>query len=155
MKESFHVLKELFHVLKESFQDVKIPLWICLQCFWDASKWFFGYVCKVFGTSPPALHDTTMQRNATIPPPKKITGRINPAPVETRPRHVSYPRRVTMDVVCIPRFLYDLYLTKIYPGPTIFRRKYPAPKYIRAQKWMWRWCVITLYGVCRRAVGAL
>ena len=44
-------------------------------------------------------------------------------------------------VVCIPRFLYDLYLTKIYPGPTIFRRKYPAPKYIRAQKWMWRWCV--------------
>ena len=148
-------MKELFHVLKELFQDVKIPLWICLQCFWDASKWFFGYVCKVFGTSLSALHDTTMQRNATIPPPKKITGRINPAPVETRPRHVSYPRRVTMDVVYIPRFLYDLYLTKIYSAPKIFRRKYPAPKYIRAQKWTWRWCVITVYGVCRRAVGAL
>ena len=135
MKESFQALKELFHVMKELFQDVKIPLWICLQCFWDASKWFFGYVCKVFETSLSALHDATMQRNATIPPPKKITGRINPAPVETRPRHVSYPRRVTMDVVYIPRFLYDLYLTKIYSGPKISRPTIPpdhsAPKIFR------------------------
>ncbi len=154
MKESFQALKELFHVLKELFQAMKIPFMICLQCFWDASKWFFGYVCKVFGTSPPVLRDITMQRNATIPPPKKITGRINPAPVETRPRHVSYPRRVTMDVVYIPRFLYDLYLTKIYSARKIFRPTIPPQKY-SARKWTWRWRVITLYGVCRRGVGAL
>ena len=98
---------------------------------------------------------TIQQCNATrrFHPPKKITGRINPAPVETRPRHVSYPRRVTMDVVYIPRFLYDLYLTKIYSARKISRPTIPPQKY-SAPKWTWRWRVITLYGVCRRGVGA-
>ena len=111
-------------------------------------KYLSWYVCNVFGMPQNGFSDmsvkflrrlrrrcTIQQCNATrrFHPPKKITGRINPAPVETRPRHVSYPRRVTMDVVYIPRFLYDLYLTKIYSArkisrPTIPPQKYYAPK---------------------------
>ena len=131
MKESFQALKESFHVLKESFQDVKIPFMICLQCFWDASKWFFGYVCEVFETSPPALHDTTMQRNATIPPPKKNNGSNKSRPCRDAP-----PARLLPPSRYHGRCLYTPFFIRFIFDQNIFRPKnippdHSAPKILR------------------------